>query len=332
MQKSEYLTLKNQLSFDKPLWVALLVIALDLCLLNLAVSLLKLGSTLPFLLSQVILAIFYFHNFALLHEAGHNNIHKSRWINNIVGHYASLFCFMPFFPWKHIHQGHHVWLGNIDKDPTMKPIRKIKDGAPFPALFKFSWWSWLPLSATFQLITLWLYPVRMRNEGNKDKPIFKQAIFSVAFLFIGWTALAMAFPAIVTFRNLWVSIVLYLVMSELENLPHHANMPMFRTNPIRDKLQLWEQHVPTRSCNMSPIISDLLVLNFNLHTEHHFFPTLPWYRLREARLLLEPALGTEYSAVSGIAWSAEQRATKPAIEIWTASVHHPLFDTPRQES
>ena len=327
MQKAQYLELKQQLSFEKPLWIPLVIIGADLVLLAFAVWLLNIGGVVAYLASQVVLALFYFHNFALLHEAGHGNIHTKRWINNAIGHYTSLFSFMPYFPWKHIHQGHHVWLGNIDKDPTMKPIRKIMDGDPFPALFKFSWRSWAPLSATFQLLTLMLYPVRMWKEGNKDKPIFRQSLFSVGFMLVGWVILNALFP-VVSFANLWLSVVLYLLLSELENLPHHANMPMFRDNPIRSKLQLWEQHVPTRSCNMRPIFSDLMVLNFNLHTEHHYFPSLPWYRLREARSLLEPALKEEYTAVHGLSWSAKQRADKPAVEIWTSLVHHPLFDTP----
>ena len=54
---------------------------------------------------------------------------------------------------------------------------------------------------------------------------------------------------------------------------------------------------------------DLSVLNFNFHTEHHFFPSLPWYRLRAARKLVREALGAEYREAIGIAWNLRNRGS-----------------------
>jgi omega-6 fatty acid desaturase (delta-12 desaturase) len=72
-------------------------------------------------------------------------------------------------------------------------------------------------------------------------------------------------------------------------------------------LPVWQQHMPTRTCDYPRGLSELLVLNFNFHVEHHVFPTLPWYRLRSARTLLKPALGTDYREAHGLRWHIQQR-------------------------
>jgi fatty acid desaturase len=50
----------------------------------------------------------------------------------------------------------------------------------------------------------------------------------------------------------------------------------------------------------------LLVLNFNLHTEHHLFPTLPWFRLKQVRKMIRPEL-KPYTEVHGLGWNYEMR-------------------------
>jgi fatty acid desaturase len=72
-------------------------------------------------------------------------------------------------------------------------------------------------------------------------------------------------------------------------------------------LYVWEQQATTRSCRYPGILGELLVLNFNLHTEHHLFPALPWFRLREARKLIKPALTPGYNEVHGIGWNYDMR-------------------------
>jgi fatty acid desaturase len=55
------------------------------------------------------------------------------------------------------------------------------------------------------------------------------------------------------------------------------------------------------------VISELLVLNFNFHIEHHLFPNLPWYRLRAARRLIKPTLGVGYRRARGLGWLMRER-------------------------
>jgi len=326
MNKADYFAIKQQISFEKPLWITLAVIALDILLLTLAVHLLYMDSWLAYLLSQLTLTIFYFHNFALLHECGHGNVHSKRWVNTLIGHYASMFCFMPYFPWKFIHQEHHIWAGNIDKDPTMKNIRDLRVRGKVPFFYSFGWFSWIPLAALMQHFVFWFYPLTMWKTHKMTLKTFLQSAFSVGWLVAVYSFLFMAFPDVINLHNLWPSFVLYLVMTELVNLPHHLMMPSFHTSDTRDKLHPWEQSVTTRTCYYPYGLSELLTLNFNLHIEHHFFPNLPWYRLRQVRKIIKPALGGDYTEVYGINWNLTNRSKNPA-EIVLTEIPHPLLQS-----
>lgn len=326
MNKAEYFTVKRRLAFEKPLWVTLCVIAADLVLAYVAFRLLQ-AHTLPaFLASQILLTVFYFHHFALLHEAGHGNVHRKRWVNTAVGHYASVFCFMPYYPWKMIHQEHHVWTGNIDRDPTMANLRRMRERRSVSWIVRFAWRSWVPLAALLQHFVFWLYPLTMWNSRKMTRRAFLQSAFSVGWLVVAYIALCKAFPQWINLHNLWLSFVLYLIMTELVNLPHHVMVPTFHTTPARNRLHPWEQHITTRTC-FYPYGLSLLTLNFNLHTEHHYFPTLPWYRLWSARSLLRPMLSGEYNEVIGINWNLENRS-RSAADIVLPEVPHPLLLQP----
>src|ERR1700752_1029087 len=148
MTKSEYLTWRSQLSFSQNLGLTGIVLVVDAVI---AAAALWMVFAVPhgwqYWAAQGLLAIFYFHNFAILHEAGHGNVHRRDVVNLVIGHYASLFCFLPFYPWKYIHQEHHTWTGNPEKDPTMKQILRIKTSKRVPFLLKFTWRSWIPFAA-----------------------------------------------------------------------------------------------------------------------------------------------------------------------------------------
>jgi fatty acid desaturase len=326
MEKAEYLDIKKQLSFDRPLWITLSVVAADICLIALSLYLLKLQGALPFIVSQLLLALVYFHNFALLHEAGHGNIHKSRWVNDVMGHYFSILAFQPYFPWKFIHQQHHLYTGNIDKDPSMDKIKKVREKNSVSWIYEFAWRSWIPLAGFVLQLTFITYPYRLWKSGKMTQQTFWLSVFSILWLIAAYVTLFIAFPSIVNIKNIFVSYVLYLVLNELINFPHHIQMPTFKDSPKLSKLHPWQQHITTRTCEYG-IFSSLLALNFNYHTEHHFFPNLPWYRLKQLRKILKPRLKEEYTELTGISWNIKNRAIA-AKDIVLPEVTHPLFQRP----
>ncbi len=323
MERAEYFDIKRQISFDRPLWITLAVMFTDAALLAFAIQLIMSGGTLSFVISQIILAIVYFHNFALQHEAGHGNVHRNRWVNDVLGHYFSILCFQPYYPWKFIHQQHHLYTGNMEKDPSMYKIKKVREENKVSWIYAFAWKSWLPLAGFALQMTFMTYPYRLWKSKEMTLRVFWPCVFSIIWMLAVYVMLFIAFPEVFNFKNFFLSYVLYLALNELINLPHHIQMPTFHDSPNLSKLHPWQQHIATRSCDYS-WLSPLLALNFNYHTEHHFFPNLPWYRLQKLRRVLKPALGNEYTELKGIAWNIRNRAIA-AKDIILPEVTHPLF-------
>lgn len=298
--------------------MVLLTLLFDTLLVVFAFHLIHRGSLAGYIASQFIFALFFIHNFMIMHEAGHGNLHNNKWVNYIVGHYSSLFCFMPFFGWKYIHHEHHVWNGNLDKDWTLRRFRQWRSEGKVPGLMRFAWQSWVPIIALMQQFFIFSYPFVMKKFGKNNSRMFWQGIFSNLWVFIGIATIHYCYPEYFNFANLWLAFLLYLVGQELVNLPHHAGVPVFHTNENRNMLHAWEQHYSTRSCYIPPYLSELLVLNFNLHIEHHMMPTLPWFRLNKARRLVKETLGKDYVEVGDLAWNVTNR-TKNAEDVILAA-------------
>jgi acyl-lipid omega-6 desaturase (Delta-12 desaturase) len=309
MTKEQYSKVRSGLSFERSFAVTLLVIAGDLALFAAAVYGLSFEWGSPmYWAAHLILAVVYFHNFALLHEAGHGNIHANERVNALVGHYASLFCFLPYYPWKYIHHEHHTWTGNLERDPTLYQVKKMRHEGRVPWIARFAWRSWIPFGGLLQHTVFWLYPFRSWRDGRFQPVQKRNSLLSVLFLGGAYGLLALYGPAWFSFARLWPSLVIYLIGVEIVNFPHHIDMPV-ATDP-NVKLAPWEQPVTTRSCDYG-LLAGVLVLNFNLHTEHHLYPTLPWYRLTAARDRVRALLAGEYNEVKGIRWNIENRGRDP---------------------
>jgi acyl-lipid omega-6 desaturase (Delta-12 desaturase) len=298
--KADYARLQAQLQFRPSPIATPAVVLLDFGLLWAIVLLLRDPSLFGYVISQCLLAVVMFHSFSLLHECGHGSASRSRAFNTVLGHYASLFCFIPYYPWKYIHQQHHVWAGNLEKDPVLKSLRRFRDQGT-PVLARASWRSWIPAGALLQHIVYLSYPLQMLRDREARGRLLR-CLASVAWMLVGYVLLFWLAPELMRARNWAVAVVVFLIAEELVNLPHHVDMPTFEV-----KLPLWEQYRATRSCYYPGGISEMFVLNFNFHTEHHLFPSLPWYRLRQARRLLKPALEQTYTEAVGIAWNVRNR-------------------------
>lgn len=303
LTKEAYLSLKKELTFKRNYVFSFLVILFDGMMFMVCLHLANQTDWFLYSLSQVAMALIFFHHFSILHDCGHGSCASSNWLNTITGHYASLFCFLPYFPWKYIHQEHHTWSGNIEKDPVLKNLKDWREKGSAPLLVRFAWKSWVPLAGLFQHFVFWGYPIVLMRKGELKGRIFWNSLFSVFWMFSIYIALFITFPQWFHFSSFFVAIIIYLIMVECVNLPHHTGMPTYN-----QKLLYREQVKVTRSCYYPIMLSELLVLNFNFHIEHHLFPTLPWYRLRKARQIIKPALGSDYNEEVGIEWNIKHRS------------------------
>jgi acyl-lipid omega-6 desaturase (Delta-12 desaturase) len=300
LDKASYIAIKERLSFSPSPLIVVLILALNISLGAFGIWLLSLGTTPAYLLSQLLFPIAFFQAFSILHECGHGSCTSKSWLNTLIGHYASPLCFIPYFPWKFQHAQHHAWSGNLEKDPSLKLLRDWRSSQRVPLLIRLCWRTWIPLAAAVNHLVFWTYPITVLRTGTPSQ--LRRCIASLIWMAASYAGVIYAWPAIFSLGNFAPAIVIYLVAVELVNLPHHSDQ-----RSTTDKLALWEQAYSTRSCYYPKLVSELLVLNFNFHIEHHLFPTLPWYRLRTARALIKPALGAGYSEAIGIRWNLENR-------------------------
>ena len=299
--KAEYQQMRAQLLFQPHPGLSGLTVATNLGVFGLVVWLIARETTTTYWVAQLLLPIAMFQAFAILHDCGHGSFSRSRFVNLLVGHYASILCCMPYLPWKYVHAEHHVWAGNAERDPGLAIVRRARSGQ-LPWILKHTWKIWLPIAAVAQHVVYWAYPITELRRGKLRGPRVWYCAASVALLAIVYVALHALAPELFRFGNFAPGIALYLIMVELVNLPHHVGLTSFD-----ERLPLWEQHLPTRSCYYPPVLSEFLMLNFNFHIEHHLFPNLPWYRLRTARALVFPQLGVRYRQTRGFNWLIRAR-------------------------
>jgi fatty acid desaturase len=316
MTRTDYQNIRDQLSFQHRYTLVGIFLLVDAGLVALGLWLLSSGNVLAYICSQFLFALIFFHNFAILHECGHEVASSFHWLNTLTGHYCSVFCFMPYFPWKYVHTEHHTWTGNLNRDPTLKAIRDYRDNQHFRnGLLCLAWRTWVPLLAFIQHLVLWSYPLMLFQLGRLRGRRLACSIFSVFLLPLAYTSLHWLWPQLFNLANFALAIVIYLIFVELINFPHHLGTEVYRTTEKGQKLLLWEQTRVTRSCYYPVIVSEVLLLNFNFHIEHHLFPTLPCFQLRRARVLVRQALGDEYQECVGISWNLENRR-KDAREVF----------------
>lgn len=240
------------------------------------------------ILILVLFAIFSFRSFAMMHDCVHSAATKdARW-NHILGSIYGVFCFLPFGGWRASHLDHHRYTGNMDLDPVMKIIVKFKENRYHaPAVMRWLWPLWIPVFGFMQHVVFWQI-----SMTRKEYP----------FLF----GLATYLGAGVWFfgpLGLLLNVICYLMLVESINLPHHLGMVQFEG---QQRFPIFEQHLFTRSCDYPRWFAHHVLLNFNLHTEHHLFPTYPWYQLDTIRAEIL-ALREEHNRCAGNEWVMIQR-------------------------
>lgn len=228
---------------------------------------------------QAFLGMSVYRWFVLLHEAGHRSLFKNRPLNTAVGLLASVFCFMPFYSWRHIHFLHHKWVGVVDKDPTQQELVELKSwGKGRNLVFRIVWFSWVPVMFLFFVVKrFWLQPIRNWKAGDKREAL--RGVLSLAVILV---------PRVVLFALVgwkWFLLYLgpmtylYLFCNEHAAAAQHTGLFPFMSDTHPNPIPFHEQDSVSRTSAKPGLWSVFFGYHFNLHTEHHFFPSVPWYWL-----------------------------------------------------
>lgn len=293
--------IQNKYCKNKKTFYSFLIIILDISLIYLLFTFRE-NSFLSYGVAPFVLAIIYFHQFSILHDCGHGSFSKNDLLNTVVGHASSVLCYLPFYPWKTIHSEHHKWSGVLDKDPVLKNLSKWKEAGEAPALVNWAWITWIPLAGFLQHFVFWFYPLKLYKENKLNTKLLFQCSFSVLFFFMAQALIWIGLYLSSFILPVALSFLIYLVLVELVNLPHHNRLP-FST----ERQSFSQQYYSTRSCYFSKPISEICFLNFNFHIEHHLFPTAPWHTLRAIRDEVKPALNDQYHESIAFSWNLANR-------------------------
>ena len=161
------------------------------------------------------------------------------------------------------------------------------------------WRSWFPILALMQYGVFWMLSAKIVIS----KPT-KKNLISVSVTFISWLLFFKFSLTHFLLMSLIPGILLYFVMVEVVNLPHHLQMN-FNTDDAR--LPAWQQEVTARTCKYPKWISQYITLNFNYHVEHHLFPDAPWFTLENIHHDLVNSKQVSYVVDEGFQWIIENK-------------------------
>jgi acyl-lipid omega-6 desaturase (Delta-12 desaturase) len=318
MNQQEWNHCKTNFCVSDRRWRTLGIIMFDAGTLFAAFYLQSMGSL--FILPGILLFAFVFlHAYLLLHEATHSAVSHSKFLNNLVGHICGWMILMPFLARQRSHLLHHIWTGHPIGDPANKRLiqRFSVINQKQKRTLEWIWGSWIPLFTLNDRIGLWRDAFQERKNVNKSKRIIKEiqwvCLYGFAYvLFVGVLIQQGVFLEFIRFY--FPALIIQFFLEELTNSPHHAESPLIGE---KDKpLPYWEQDKVTHSCKNIPIWSKYVILNFNLHTAHHFYPWAPWYQLpqlHQEMIKIDPRIEDDRTQHE-ISWALEKRK-KPLLSI-----------------
>jgi fatty acid desaturase len=292
MQRDEWATLRRRLECDTVAWPTLGVLLIDGGLLWLSLHLFARGHWLG---AEGLLLLALLHGYLIHHEAVHGAVFRRSRANAALGRALGWLLLYPFGPRRKSHLAHHRWTGHPVGDPTNhRAIARLRAMSPAQRRrLEAMWRCGIPVLVLGETLSLWSQSIGALSVRRRGALLALAAVCCGVLAWSGaWRGLALWYaPA-------WYAL---LCMEEMINLPHHSGAPLIAgARPC----EFWRQHEVTHSCRSLPLWSSCVLLNFNLHTAHHYFPSLPWYRLPRAQRLIrgvDPGIGDETE--NEVAWS-----------------------------
>jgi omega-6 fatty acid desaturase (delta-12 desaturase) len=230
-----------------------------------------------YLLSQIVLGLFFFQCFILLHETGHFSFFKSRLLNRSLGHICAFISFIPFESWVGIHNLHHKWTGYRDKDPTTEGTVSPKFGIFKTTLVNICWKLWIPLfTIGYRIGNYW-------NIGKIKKHVSKSHHASILgnmiIMFLLYTVTFYFFGKFLI-EHFALGFVIGLMISDVFILSQHSHIeiPLAGNKKVKP-LKYADQVIYTRTVDLNRIIAKYVYFNFNKHELHHAYPGLAAYHL-----------------------------------------------------
>ncbi len=232
----------------------------------------------PLPVAMICSSIFIYMSFTVVHEAGHGNIvHENThltWLERVVGWLASVFLIaVPFGLWARIHDHHHAFTNNPDRDPDYW----VGGDSLFVIMLK-----------SLTLVPHYLYVTLFKL---RDEPVFKTTHLGTVIFYSSWAAVMITLSV-----NGFAFEVLTLIL-----IP--AMMAAFVLALVFD----WIPHTPMlhqgRYHNTRVYLGwglNALTLGQNYHLIHHLYPRVPWYKYWQVFNLIRPKLEDKEALIEDV--------------------------------
>ncbi|GLR25663.1 fatty acid desaturase family protein [Limnobacter litoralis] len=227
-------------------------------------------------------SVLTYMSYTPLHEAVHGNIHGQhshlKWLNDLCGYLVATLIMVPYSTHKVEHFTHHRYTNQADKDPDYV-VSNMRNGL---LSFLLSGFHFLWVQITFLFRDYW------KTTSGKDRCIYLTEIL----LTLGWRV---AFGLwLGTAEAAWLLVAGYLIGAFFTAYwfayrPHH---PYDNSNRYQNTNSLI---VPAW---MKPL--EWFWLGQNLHSIHHLFPKVPFYRYHALHREIEPVLRAHRTPIIGI--------------------------------
>ncbi len=240
------------------------------------------ADVLPVWAATLIYAVLTYMSYTPLHEAAHGNINgrneKLQWLNNLCGYLVAPLITVPYSTHRIEHFTHHRYTNQPEKDPDFI-VSGMRNGflAFIVSGLKFLW-----MQNTFLFRDYWT-----------TAPLRERVIYDAEVLFaLGWrVAFLVAVPS-------WVAVVV-LVIGYVVGAFFTAYWFAYRPHyPYSDD---------TRYRNTSSLIMPIWMkplewfwLGQNLHSVHHLFPRVPFYRYHALHQEIESSMRAHGAPILGL--------------------------------
>ena len=228
---------------------------------------------------QLLLSITFIQWFAILHEAGHKTMFRTRWLNRWTSYVAGFFAVIPGDCWRLVHAKHHYWTGWQDLDVTTetlipRPLRRFER-----ITVNLCWRLWIPLFASLYRWNNYWNLLRLRSM--LQRPRQKRLVtFNVLGYLLVYLAITITVGAQTMLTTLGLGLLISMSLQDLLILSQHTHIPMKISHgeSVRP-FSPTQQEAFTRSLLFPTWFARLVLLNVDAHGLHHMLPRIPGYHL-----------------------------------------------------
>ncbi|QFS86679.1 MULTISPECIES: fatty acid desaturase family protein [unclassified Marinobacter] len=240
------------------------------------------AGALPVWAATLLIGALTYFSYTPLHEAVHNNIHGEHdqltWLNHLCGYLVAPLIAVPYQSHRLEHFTHHRYTNQPDKDPDFL-ISGMGKG-PFSALLTVLRFLWV--QNTFFARQHW------GSASRREKVIYCTELF----VSIGWRIL---FLSLVSQSGAMAVVLVGYLIGGAFTAYWFAYRPHL---PYKEPKRYRNTNSLIMPAYMKPV--EWFWLGQNLHSIHHLFPRVPFYRYHALHREIEPVLRAHGTPIIGI--------------------------------